>query len=85
MYFAQRMQPALDAESDTCRMRGIAVHSEPPSGAWSATPLAQPPGMPTLAVIAARTQPARTTCSSVARTRTRPPRKGVSRKHEPAT
>ena len=42
---------------------GKTFHSGPPSGAWSARPLAQPPGTPTLPVIAARTQPARTTCS----------------------
>ncbi len=35
----------------------------PPSGAWRAMPLAQPPGTPTFPVIAASTHPARTACS----------------------
>ncbi len=45
---------------------GKTFQRPPPSG-WLARPLAQPPGTPTLPVIAASTQPARTTCSPYAR------------------
>ena len=42
---------------------GKTVHKPPPSGACNPNPLAQPPEIPKLPVMAASVHPARTTCS----------------------